>query len=178
VLNCTIYIIIYYCLLKTTGMSRLKITSRSAMRLSWNILSVFLYYHNVCMCTSILPSVHHYCFPCPNLSHTFSSPFRSLVFLSVNFFVHQKHVTVISHSYCPPFHSQYCYIVLSLSSFTCLIILISVSTDTCFLISNLSFEHPHVHMCQPHSTNLQDDSEGNLTIGELKARNISSKKFI
>jgi len=133
-------------------MSHLKITISSAMCLSWNLLTVFLYSHNVCMCISILPSVHHFCFPCPNLSHTFRSPFRSLVFLSVTFFVHQKHVTVISHSYCPPFHSPYCCIVLSLSSFTCLIILISVSTDAPFLIGTLSSDHPHVHMRKPHST--------------------------
>ena len=151
-LNCILGIFIYYCSLNTTGKSHLKITSRSAIRPSWNLLSAFLYSHNVCMCISILPSLHHFCFPCPNLSHTFRSPFRSLVFLSVTFFVHQKHLTVISHSYWPPFHSQYCYIVSSLSSFTCLIILISVSTDASFLISTLSSEHPHVHTCKPHST--------------------------
>jgi len=133
-------------------MSHLKITSRSAMCLLWNLLPVFLYSHNVCTCISILPSVHHFCFPCPNLSHTFRSLFRSLVFLSVTFFVLRKLVAVMSHSYCPPSHSQYCYIVLSLSSFTCHIILISVSTDASFLISTLSTEHPYVQMWKPHST--------------------------
>ena len=129
------------------------------------------------MCISILPSVHHVCFPCPNLSHPFRSPFRFLVFLSVTFFVHHKHVTVMSHSYCPPFHLQYCYTVLSFSSFTCRIILISVSIYASLLISTLSSEHLRVQMCKA-TLHLQDDSAVKLIIWRLKARNVSSKGVI
>jgi hypothetical protein len=158
-------------------MSHLKITSRSAMCLSWNILSVFLYSQNVCMCISILPSVHHFCFPCPNLSHTFRSPlplsrlsFRYLLCASkacdnnLAFILSTFSLAVLLYCFELEFiHLSYYF------DFCCF---------WCIFLNQYPFIRASACSHVKATLRLQDDSEGNLIIGELEARNISSKKFM